>query len=59
MKTAFCIFTNPVLYIIELGLRIWNMIFFSYLLLFKGIEITKGKDYLFLTELSNVVREAV
>ena len=43
---------------IELGLQIWNMIF-SYLLLFKGIEITKGQDYFFSTELSNVLREAV
>ena len=43
---------------LELGLQIWNMIF-SYLLLFKGIEITKGQAYLFSTELSDVLREAV
>ena len=41
-----------------MGLQIWNMIF-SYLSLFKGIEITKGQDYLFSTDLSNVLREAV
>ena len=41
---------------IELGLQIWNMIF-SYLLLFIGIAITKGKDHLFSTELINVLLE--
>ena len=43
---------------LELGLQIWNMIF-SDLLLFKGIEITKGQAYLFSTELSDVLREDV
>ena len=42
----------------ELGLQIWNMIF-SYLVIFKGIEITKCQDYLFSTELSDVLREDV